>query len=133
MWICKQFKVLPSNPDFQNLTSEQRSLLWEDYLLDNPKLKEQIEHEVVNKEDEEFEELWKNESVEFVDMTEDINVEQAVENFKKIDEKEHDSIEYPEHAKRVFEMIKKHEKEQERINKLQLADWDDFDDGFPEV
>ena len=124
MWICKQFNVLPSNPDFQNLTPEQRSLLWEDYLLDNPKIKQRIEDSSTNK-DEEFEEMWESESVEFTDITEDVNIDNFERNFQKMDSIERDTIEYPAHARRVFDMIEKHKKEQERIQHFNNADWEE--------
>jgi hypothetical protein len=53
-WILKKWNVLPSNPDFQNLTEEQRKWLWEDYLLDNPELAKKLRHN----EDDEFDKEW---------------------------------------------------------------------------
>lgn len=52
----KTWKVLPTDPRYQELTAEQRELLWEDFLLDHPDIAKEVENKVVY--DDEFDQLW---------------------------------------------------------------------------
>lgn len=39
-WIQKEFKLLPTNKDFLDLTEEQIDLIYENYLIDNPQIEQ---------------------------------------------------------------------------------------------
>lgn len=55
----KEWRVLPTDPRFQDLTAEQRALLWEDFLLDHPEIAKEIEKDKTKTiYDDEFDELW---------------------------------------------------------------------------
>lgn len=116
-WICKRFNVLPSNPDFQNLTEEQKEWLWEDYLLDNPDIKRKIE----NAMDEEFEEDWNN-----LDNADDVS---DLERYKDVEYKakdfleNDDGFERSEEAKRILEKLN----QQFDVDDIDL-DWEEVDD-----
>ncbi len=54
-WILKEWKLLPTSPDFLNLTEEQREYLWDNFLIDNPKIEQQLKNRI---EDDEFDDEW---------------------------------------------------------------------------
>lgn len=116
-WICKKFNVLPSNPDFQNLTDEQKEWLWEDYLLDNPDIKRKIE----NAMDEEFEEDWNN-----LDKADDIS---GLEKYREVEEKSKeiltDDVERSEEAERILQEIRETEVDYDDID---FSEWEEVDD-----
>lgn len=118
-----------------SLTEEMKSLLWEDYLLDNPKIAQEIE-KAKEMQDDEFERMWNETSMDDKDIditnSDDINISEVEENVKEFMEADGE-VNYPSHAKSILEKIKKHKKEQDRINNLQAIDWDDGDDDFLEV
>lgn len=87
-WIWRTWRVLPTDDRYLNLTKEQRELLWEDFLLNNPKIAEEIEKE--KDYDPEFEQEWKklmeeSESEDIQDTDDDFSefkdVEKAFEDF----------------------------------------------------
>lgn len=47
--------MLPTSPDFLNLTEEQREYLWDNFLLDNPKIEQQLKNRF---DDPDFDEEW---------------------------------------------------------------------------
>jgi len=53
-WIQKTFNVLPTDSRFLDLTSEQKELIYEHLLIDNPDLAKNSESYY----DPEFEDLW---------------------------------------------------------------------------
>lgn len=103
LWICKQFKVLPTSPDFQNLTFEMREVLWEDYLLDNPKLARKVEMNNTVMRDDEFDEIWDDKN------TEDIQLDENIEVPILPDE---DDIEYSQYGRNVLDRIQKNQEKQ---------------------
>jgi len=54
-WIQKTFEVLPTDPRYYDLTTEQRELLWEHYLIDNPEVAKKLKDTFY---DPEFDEIW---------------------------------------------------------------------------
>lgn len=95
-WILKKWQILPSNPDFLNLTLEQKKWLWEDYLLDNPDVQRKIDEA----QDEEFQKEWneldsEEPTVNYDEEFEDIS-DQLDELF------DGDDIERSEEAERIL-------------------------------
>ncbi len=67
-WIQKTFSVLPTDQRFLDLTSEQRELLWENFLLDNPEIAKKLKDRF---HDPEFDEIWEAMSEESQEGAED--------------------------------------------------------------
>lgn len=44
-WIQTNFKVLPTDPRFMDLTDEQVELMFQHFLIDNPTVKKKVENE----------------------------------------------------------------------------------------
>ena len=51
----KEWKVLPTDPRFLELTSEQKDFLWDNFLIDNPEIEKKLKNRF---DDEEFDEEW---------------------------------------------------------------------------
>jgi len=82
-WIMKEWKVLPTDPRFTDLTFEQREYLWENYLIDNPEIEKKMRDRF---DDPEFDKQWDSlgitsqEASEEVLETKEGNDEQEEEN-----------------------------------------------------
>jgi len=115
----KQWKVLPTDQRYLDLTDEQRELLWEDFLLDNPDIARKIEAQT---QDPEFEKDWENldnespEEASEEDEWEDIS--DKLDEF--IESKGLDLEVNPE----VEEILKRAQAESVEKEKQKLADFD---------
>ena len=132
-WILKTWRVLPTNPDFINLTEEQREWLWQDYLLDNP----EIAKKIAEANDTEFQEEWdkmdkENPDEEFREESYGIDIAEKFNEFVK--ETEIDDIQRSPAAQAILDKMK--EKQSEAINNnpdweevdLDSKDWEEVDD-----
>lgn len=84
-WIMKTFTVLPTDERFINLTAEQKELLWENYLIENPEIEKQLNRKIY---DPDFEKEWEaldDENGKDTDMedSDDDDFASAEENFAK--------------------------------------------------
>lgn len=109
LWIMKTWKVLPTDPRYLDLTEEQRELLWEDFLIDHPEIREEI-----NKRgkvyDDDFDELW--ESLDKLENTSegdweviedtDVDVDAVSDNFKAFIEEKNLDIQYDPSVERLL-------------------------------
>jgi hypothetical protein len=124
-WILKQWKVLPTNPDFLNLTEEQKEYLWEDYLLDNPEIARKIE----NSKDEEFNKEWDDEKHE----SKDEEFEEVVDNYNKFIKDNNVEIQRSDESKRILAEIQQREQNKETTpEKVDFndGDWEEEDEEF---
>lgn len=133
-WIMKTWKILPTNPDFINLTEEQREWLWQDYLLDNPEIAKKIDQS----NDTEFEEEWNSmdkdnpESTESDDKGYDIDLSDEFNKFVKDTNME--DIERSPESLAILEKINKSQdsallnpSDWEEVD-LDSEDWEEVDD-----
>jgi len=51
----KEWRVLPTDPRFLDLTAEQKDFLWDNYLIDHPEIEKKIRNRF---DDEEFDKEW---------------------------------------------------------------------------
>lgn len=51
----KEWKVLPTDPRFLELTQEQKEFLWDNFLIDHPEIEKKLNS---RQEDEEFDKEW---------------------------------------------------------------------------
>lgn len=98
----KTWKVLPTDPRFQDLTEEQRALLYEDYVLSHPELFEAAEKKVY---DEDFEEHWESldklesSTDDWEEVTEDVDTISS--NFDQFIKEKNLEIDYRPEVKRL--------------------------------
>lgn len=123
-WIMKQFQVLPTDERFINLTEEQKELIWQHYLLDNPEIAKKV-----SQFDPEFEEEWnslgKDEETSKPEETyEDIDIEQSMEEFLK----ERPEMSLPENY--IEQKLKERgiNLEKPKDNKPTTEEWEEVDD-----
>lgn len=96
LWIMRTFNVLPTDPRYQELTWEQKRLLWEDYLFRKALSENKTQ-------DEEFDKKW--EELQEETNSEDTDEEEApdiAENFKSFVDRTGLQIEYEPEAKRLL-------------------------------
>lgn len=132
-WICKEFKVLPSSPDFQNLTQLQKDMLYEQYLAFNPEIAKQHERKAVQ-QDEEFDEIWEAEETPEVIADNSVVVESSFDDFAEDAGLAEENIPYSDAAKNILARIEKKLSESGERTETQLSvednddDWEEVDD-----
>lgn len=127
-WILKTWRVLPTSPDFINLTEEQRELLWQDYLIDNPEIAKKINQANDTDFQDEWEKMDKDnpDAVDFEDKGYDIDLAAKMEKF--VQETNLDEIERSPRAKELLKQMQNKQPE-ENSGKIVLnsADWEEVD------
>lgn len=122
-WILKTWRVLPTNPDFINLTEEQREWLWQDYLLDHP----EIAKKIAEANDTEFQEEWDKmdkenpDSESFKEENYDIDLADKFNKFVK--ETKMDEIQRSPQAQAILD--KMNDKKSEVV--INPSDWEEVD------
>jgi len=99
-WIMREWKVLPTSPEFQNLTSDQKEFLWENFLLDNPEISKRLANRFVDEDfDKEFEKTEKA-AVEAQDAyeskTDQDEIDAIEESYSRFTEQDGDLPDYRE-------------------------------------
>lgn len=108
----KTFRVLPTDSRYQDLTKEQRELLWEDFLLDHPEIAEKVENKIYDDGfDAEWEALEKigapSEDPEESKEHEDYEEEEVIaQNFRQFVEETGLDIEYHPEVQRLLNQQK---------------------------
>ena len=127
----KTWKVLPTNPDFQNLTDEQKTWLWEDYLLDNP----EVAKKIAEQQDEDFNKEWDklDEGVDETTPEVEEEFEEVTNNFEEYVKSNNLEVQYSEATQAILSKIKEQDDQNPTPNPLD-GDWeeiegfDDFED-----
>jgi len=96
----KEWRVLPTSPEFQNLTADQKEFLWENFLLDNPEISKRLANRFVDEDfDKEFEKAEKV-AVEaqntFEGKTDQDEIEAIEESYSRFTEQDGDLPDYRE-------------------------------------
>lgn len=128
-WILKTWRVLPTNPDFINLTEEQRELLWQDYLIDNPDVAKKIEQA----NDTDFQDEWNKmdkdnpDAVDFESEGYEIDLSAKMDKF--VQETNLDIDRSPRAKELLKQMQDKQNQPEEDSGKIVLnsADWEEVD------
>lgn len=142
-WIMKTFMVLPTDQRFLDLTPEQRELLWEHYLLDNPELAKKIENRI---NDPEFEKEWEELAYEeaqnsFENEVKVVKTDNAQDGFDEIEKayekylQQNKDLELPNYKEILASKGINLEKLEQDVQS-QKIDFDlenDFDDEWEEV
>lgn len=126
----KTWKVLPTNPDFQNLTEEQKTWLWEDYLLDNP----EVAKKIAEQQDEDFNKEWDklDEGVEETTPEVEEEFEEVTNNFEEYVKSNNLEVEYSEATQALLSKIKEKDDQNPTPNPLD-DDWEEIEDFDDEI